>query len=129
MAFYLKGVKLSHKKNTSPEKAEKISVSSVTIPMSMHIGRPANAVVKKGDNSLGTPIQQYISNETSRISWSADGKVLYKNPFGKARLTDEEIAIATCLVKMAEYVESGKEFYSVKQAALDAKTAFLFHNI
>ena len=34
------------------------------------------AVVKKGDNSLGTPIQQYISKETNRISWSADGKVM-----------------------------------------------------
>lgn len=30
------------------------------------------AVVRKSDHSLGTPIQQHISKETSRISWSAD---------------------------------------------------------
>ncbi|MBQ2704227.1 MAG: Gfo/Idh/MocA family oxidoreductase [Clostridia bacterium] len=59
---------------------------------------------------------------------TAEGKVLYENPFYKARLTDEEIAIAHCLVKMAEYLKSGTEFYSVQEAALDAKTAFLFHN-
>ena len=60
-------------------------------------------------------------------SITAEGKVLYKNPFGKARLTDEEIAVAHCLVNMAEYLKSGKEFYPVQKAAIDAKTAFLFH--
>ena len=58
---------------------------------------------------------------------TAKGNMLYKNPFGKARLTDEEFAIATCLVKMDEYLKTGKEFYSVGKAAVDAKTAFLFH--
>ncbi len=58
----------------------------------------------------------------------AQGNLLYKNPFYKARLTDEEIAIATCLTKMDKYLKDGTPFYSAEDAALDAKTAFLFHN-
>lgn len=76
MAFYLKGVKLSHNKNTSPEKAEKISVSSVTIPMSMHIGRPANAVVKKGDTvAVGTLIGEAAEGLSSPVYSSVSGTV------------------------------------------------------
>ena len=59
---------------------------------------------------------------------TAQGEVLYQNPFYKVKLTDEEIAIAHCLVNMAEYIKSGVPFYSVQEAALDAKTAFLFHS-
>ncbi|MBQ4118763.1 MAG: electron transport complex subunit RsxC [Clostridia bacterium] len=76
MAFYLKGVKLSHKKNTSPEKAEKISVNSVTIPMSMHIGRPANAVVKKGDTvAVGSLIGEAAEGLSSPVYSSVSGSV------------------------------------------------------
>ncbi len=76
MAFYLKGVKLSHKKNSSPEKAEKISVTNVTIPMSMHIGRPANAVVKKGDTvAVGTLIGEAAEGLSSPVYSSVSGAV------------------------------------------------------
>ena len=50
---------------------------------------------------------------------TGNGDILYANPFAGARLSDEEIAIATCLVKMKEYVNSGEEFYSVKDAYTD----------
>jgi electron transport complex protein RnfC len=51
MAFYLKGVKLPHKKNTANSATATLpAVKSVTIPTSMHIGAPAKAIVKKGDN-------------------------------------------------------------------------------
>jgi len=49
----------------------------------------------------------------------AAGQWVYRNPFVPGRLTDDEIAVATCLAKMAEYVRGGQEFYPVAQAAQD----------
>jgi predicted dehydrogenase len=44
---------------------------------------------------------------------------VYRNPFTPGRLSDDEIAIATCLQKMAEYVDGGPDFYSFAQGAQD----------
>jgi predicted dehydrogenase len=49
----------------------------------------------------------------------AGSEWVYQNPFAPARLNDDEIAIATCLDKMAEYVAGGPDFYSVAEAAQD----------
>ena len=58
---------------------------------------------------------------------TGNGKILYKNPFLKARLTDEEIAIAQCLVKMDYYLKHKTDFYSISKAMLDAQTAIELH--
>lgn len=44
---------------------------------------------------------------------------VYRNPFMPARLTDDEIAIATSLAKMAAYVQGGPSFYSLAEASQD----------
>lgn len=44
---------------------------------------------------------------------------LYQNPFAPASLSDEEIAVATCLSKMTDYVQGGPDFYSLAEAAQD----------
>jgi predicted dehydrogenase len=49
----------------------------------------------------------------------AGSEWVYQNPLAPARLNDDEIAIATCLDKMAEYVAGGPDFYSVAEAAQD----------
>ena len=36
-----------------------------------------------------------------------------------ARLTDDEIAVATCLQRMAEYINGGPDFCSLAQASQD----------
>lgn len=48
-----------------------------------------------------------------------EGRELYKNPFGTCRLTDEETAIGSVLLKMHDYVNFGNEFYSLKDAVCD----------
>lgn len=44
---------------------------------------------------------------------------VYRNPFVPGRLSDDEIAIASCLEKTAAYAAGGPEFYSVAEAAQD----------
>ena len=48
-----------------------------------------------------------------------EDKVLFKFPFCKARLSEEETAMAACLVKMKEYTENRNELYSYKKAYED----------
>lgn len=55
------------------------------------------------------------------VNITAEGNILYENPFKSARLSDEEIAIATCLLNMKRYIDTGIPFYSLREAALDSK--------
>ncbi|MEM7034336.1 MAG: Gfo/Idh/MocA family oxidoreductase, partial [Chloroflexota bacterium] len=49
----------------------------------------------------------------------AGNEWIYRNPFIPARLSDDEIAIATCLQKMSEYVQGGPSFCSLPEASQD----------
>lgn len=49
----------------------------------------------------------------------AEGEWFYKNPFAPGSLSDDEIAVATCLEKMESYVDSGIDFYSLAEASQD----------
>ncbi len=51
--------------------------------------------------------------------YSVGGIRCYQNPFVPARLSDDEIAVATCLERMAHYVETGESFYSLSEASQD----------
>lgn len=44
---------------------------------------------------------------------------LYKNPYIPGKLSDDEIAVAACIEKMALYVKGGPEFYSLAEASQD----------
>jgi hypothetical protein len=44
---------------------------------------------------------------------------IYENLYAPARLYDDEIAIASCLQKMADYVFGGPSFYSLQDASQD----------
>lgn len=44
---------------------------------------------------------------------------VYRNPYAPGRLADDEIAVATCLDRMASYVAGGPDFCSLADAAQD----------
>ena len=44
---------------------------------------------------------------------------VYRNPVLPARLSDEEIAVAQCLLDMQRFVEEGRSFYSLEEASQD----------
>lgn len=52
-------------------------------------------------------------------------RYVYQNPFVPARLYDDEIAVATCLRNMADYVVTGTSFYDLREAAQDHYVAML----
>lgn len=56
----------------------------------------------------------------------AGTRTLYETPFPLARLTDEEVAIATVLRDMARYAKGGAPFYPLGEARQDCRLSFLF---
>nr|WP_272213149.1 Gfo/Idh/MocA family oxidoreductase [Marinicella sp. W31]MDC2879096.1 Gfo/Idh/MocA family oxidoreductase [Marinicella sp. W31] len=48
---------------------------------------------------------------------------IYRNPFAGPHLTDDEIAVATCLANMHTFVETGQSSYSFAEAAQDCYLA------
>ena len=77
MANFLPGVHTPHRKRTIKHPtATMISPKSVTIPMSMHIGRPAIPLVKVGDTvNVGTKIGEADGRISACIHSSVSGKV------------------------------------------------------
>lgn len=47
-------------------------------------------------------------------------RVLYQSPFPDTRLNDDEIAVATCLAQMVQYLDSGVGGYPLEEALQDA---------
>ena len=77
MRFSLHGVTVPHRKNTAKSEAVKFTPkSTVTIPMQMHIGKPATPIVKVGDKvSVGTLIAEQNGFVSSPIHSSVSGTV------------------------------------------------------
>ena len=78
MAFYLPGTRVPHRKNTLKAPTVRIDTpQTVTIPMVMHIGRPAIPTVNVGDLvKVGTKIGEADGNISSNIYSSVSGKVV-----------------------------------------------------
>ncbi|MFA6294511.1 MAG: Gfo/Idh/MocA family oxidoreductase, partial [Victivallales bacterium] len=76
-----------------------------------------------------TPVQtEFIRQEAGREAnlegfhlrgILAGSEWVYENPFVPGRLSDDEVAVATCLEKMQAYVDRGIEFYSLAEASQD----------
>ena len=76
-----------------------------------------------------TPISIELQRQNAGESGNLEGYYLkgilagsewiYRNPFVPGRLSDDEIAIASCLEHMVRFVEGGPEFYGLAEAAQD----------
>ena len=73
----LHGIKVPHRKHTADNAPVRLPVpESVTIPMSMHIGRPASVLVKRGDEvKVGQLIGAQDGFISAPIHASVSGKV------------------------------------------------------
>ena len=82
-----------------------------------------------------TPIELELRRQTAGENGNLEGyylkgilageKWIYQNPFIPGRITDDEIAIATCFEKMDQYVKGGPEFYSLAEASQDHYLALM----
>jgi predicted dehydrogenase len=78
---------------------------------------------------FATPIRIRFQRENAGEDGNLEGNYLkgiqagedwiYRNPLGQVELTDDEIAVGTCLMKMGEYAAGGESFYSMAEACQD----------
>ena len=76
-----------------------------------------------------TPMEHTIRRVSAGEGGNLDGQFLrgliagdewiYRNPFIPGRMSDDEIAIATCLVRMVEHIDGGPPLYSLAEASQD----------
>lgn len=58
---------------------------------------------------------------------TAGGRYVYRNPLAPARLSDDEIAVGTVLLKMNEYAHGGAPFYGLADASQDHYLGLIIH--
>ncbi len=79
---------------------------------------PLDAELTRRDTGLDGNLEGYHhAGITLGETW------VYRNPFVPARLSDDEIAVATCLERMTSYVDGGPSFCSLAEAAWDQELA------
>lgn len=86
-------------------------------------GTPVTSELHRIDTGLNSNLEGYFHRGIM-----LDGRFLYKSPFSQytaARLNDDELATAECMLKMKEYIESGKEFYPLEEALQDTYLSLL----
>lgn len=78
MAFSLSGIRVPHRKNTQNHPTVRMEPpQTVTIPMAMHIGKPAKPIVKVGDLvKVGTKIGEADGPVSANVYSSVSGKVI-----------------------------------------------------
>jgi hypothetical protein len=76
-----------------------------------------------------TPVELELKRQDAGINQNLEGfhlkgitcggEWLYQNPFLPARFSDDEIAVATTLIRMKDYLDNDREFYSLAEASQD----------
>ena len=79
---------------------------------------PVNLSFQRWDTGHGGNLEGY-----SHQGITLGSEWVYRNQFFDASLSDDEIAVATCLQKMGDYVRDGASFYSLAEAMQDTYLA------
>ena len=79
-------------------------------------GEPVHQTLRRWDTGLEGNLE-----DPGHRGYLLGDEWVYRNPFPTARLTDDEIAIATVLERMAAHVVDGSPLYSVEEAVHDTR--------
>lgn len=88
--------------------------------------------LKAFDDPMGFEIERVTNGQEedtkpeALIGYRAEGEWLYRTPFSRPILMDDEIAMAHCMLKMMKFVKTGQSFYSVAEASQDVYLSLLY---
>jgi predicted dehydrogenase len=95
-------------------RGEKGEINQATVRLLHKVDEPFQFdLVRRDTGHTGNLEGHYLQTITG------GGEVLYRNPFPGMRWNDDEVAIATSLSGMMQYIETGEPVYSVAQACHD----------
>ncbi|MDR1281585.1 MAG: Gfo/Idh/MocA family oxidoreductase [Opitutaceae bacterium] len=83
------------------------------------------------DAPISAPIVRHDAGQRTNLEgfyhkgYTLGAEWIYRNPLAPGRLADDEIAIATCLLRMSEYADDGDSFYDLREASQDQYLSLL----
>lgn len=80
--------------------------------------RPVTEAMHREDDGV------YNIDGWSHMYISFKGKRIYENPFLGMRINDDEIAVTDMMMRMKKYVETGEDFYPLRDGLQDAYLDF-----
>jgi predicted dehydrogenase len=89
-------------------------ISDNTVTHLVGPGNPASGELRRDVTGVESDLS---GNYLRRVTLHT--QVLWQNPFAPARLNDDEIAVAEAMHRMAVFVQTGEEFYSLAEASHD----------
>ena len=88
-------------------------IDDLTIRCLDQENRPIRQTLRRIDQGV------WNNQEWSHFGITLGAELLYRSPFPTARLNDDELAVATCLLKMHEHLNHGGECYPLAEALQD----------
>lgn len=95
-------------------RGEKGEIGDETLRYLADFQTPVILDLRRDDTGHGGNLEGYFQR---RITVGAE--TVYRNPFPGASLADDEIAVATAMLKMGEYAAGGPDFYSLAEGSQD----------
>lgn len=95
-------------------RGERGEINSLDVRFLQDYRTPIHLTLARQDAGRGGNLEGFYHK-----GYTAGAEWVYTNPLAPGRLSDEEIAVGTCLLKTAEYAGGGDSFYSLPEAFQD----------